>query len=189
MRRLLQPALDGSVFDVAQAALMFPMAFTGTLMGLPSEHWPRMAELTTMTVAYDDPDYSTGSPTATVRQAHHELFDFFRTEVTRRPRTDPGTDLIGILRSMDLDEDPLSERQLMLNCYALLLGANAGFAALPNLTTIAFTNATVNGANANLQSAQELQLIDSNGNVIGSPSAPNATHNGFDVCAWATSCS
>ncbi|WP_128801712.1 MULTISPECIES: cytochrome P450 [unclassified Streptomyces] len=124
VRRLLQPALDGSVFDVAQAALMFPMAFTGTLMGLPSEHWPRMAELTTMTVAYDDPDYSTGSPTATVRQAHHELFDFFRTEVTRRPRTDPGTDLIGILRSMDLDEDPLSERQLMLNCYALLLGAN-----------------------------------------------------------------
>ncbi|HEV7133315.1 MAG TPA: G1 family glutamic endopeptidase [Gaiellaceae bacterium] len=71
----------------------------------------------------------------------------------------------------------------------LLLGANAGFAALPNLTKIAFTNATVNGANANLQASQELQLIDSNGAVIGSPSAPNATHDGFDLCAWATTCS
>lgn len=70
----------------------------------------------------------------------------------------------------------------------LLLGANAGFAALPNLTTIAFTNATVNGANADLQASQELQLIDSNGNVIGTPSAPNGTHDGFDLCAWSTSC-
>ncbi|HVS84725.1 MAG TPA: G1 family glutamic endopeptidase [Gaiellaceae bacterium] len=71
----------------------------------------------------------------------------------------------------------------------LLLGANAGFAALPNLTTIPFSNATVNGQNANLDPSQEIQLIDSNGNVIGAPSAPNSTRNGFDVCAWATVCS
>lgn len=71
----------------------------------------------------------------------------------------------------------------------LLLGTDAGFAALPNLTTIAFTNATVNGANANLQPSQQMQLIDANGNVIGTPSAPNASRDGFDLCAWATSCS
>ncbi|TQN28376.1 cytochrome P450 [Haloactinospora alba] len=124
VRSVLRPALDGRTIDIAQEALMFPMAFTGTLMGLPQEHWPRMAELTTRTIAYDDPDYSTGSPTSTVRQAHHELFEFFREEISRRVPTDPGTDLIGILRSMELDEGPLSERQLILNCYALLLGAN-----------------------------------------------------------------
>jgi Peptidase A4 family len=71
----------------------------------------------------------------------------------------------------------------------LLLGTDAGFAALPNLTTIPFTNATVNGANASLQASQELDLDDSNGNVIGTPSAPNATRDGFDLCAWATACS
>lgn len=70
----------------------------------------------------------------------------------------------------------------------LLLGTNAGFAALANLTTIPFSSATVDGRNANLQPSQEMQLIDSNGSVIGAPSAPNATHDGFDVCAWATSC-
>lgn len=124
VRDTLRPALEGGDFDIAQAALLFPMAFTGSLMGLPEENWPRMSHLTAMTIAYDDPDYSVGDSTKTIRQAHHELFEFFRAEVTSRDRSDPGDDLIGILRSMDIEEGPLSERQLMLNCYALLLGAN-----------------------------------------------------------------
>ena len=71
----------------------------------------------------------------------------------------------------------------------LLLGTDAGFAALPNLTTIPFFDATVNGQNANLDASQEIDLIDSNGNVIGTPSAPTSSRDGFDVCAWATTCS
>jgi hypothetical protein len=70
----------------------------------------------------------------------------------------------------------------------LLLGTNAGFAALPNLTNPAFTSATTNGANANLQASEQMLLTDANGNVIGAPSAPNATRNGFSACTWATSC-
>ncbi|MFD8478593.1 cytochrome P450 [Kitasatospora sp. NPDC059673] len=125
VRDLLRPALDGEVFDIAQAALLFPMAFTGTLMGLPSEHWRRMSELTTMTVAYDDPDYAVGDAKTTLRLAHHELFDFFRTEVrSRAAGGTEATDVIGVLRAMDVDGEQLTERQLILNCYALLLGAN-----------------------------------------------------------------
>ena len=70
----------------------------------------------------------------------------------------------------------------------LLIGTDAGFASLPNLTDPAFTSATVNGQNANLQTSDEIQLIDANGNVIGTPSAPNSTHDGFSACTWATSC-
>src|SRR3954470_5735400 len=70
----------------------------------------------------------------------------------------------------------------------LLLGTNAGFAALPNLSNPAFTNGTVNGANAGLTAAEQIYLTDSNGKVIGSPSAPNAARNGFSACTWATSC-
>jgi hypothetical protein len=70
----------------------------------------------------------------------------------------------------------------------LLLGADAGFAALPNLTSPFFRDATVNGQPANLDASEEMQLIDSNGNVIGTPSAPDATLDGFNDCAWATSC-
>lgn len=70
----------------------------------------------------------------------------------------------------------------------LLLGANAGFAALPSLTSPVFDNATVNGAPANLTASEEIQLIDSNGNVIGTPSAPDTDKDGFNACTWATSC-
>jgi hypothetical protein len=64
----------------------------------------------------------------------------------------------------------------------------AGLAALPNLTNVPFTSATTNGANAGLKASEEIQLIDSNGKVIGTPSSPNGSANGFTACAWATSC-
>jgi hypothetical protein len=70
-----------------------------------------------------------------------------------------------------------------------VIGTNAGFAALPNLTNPAWTSATVNGASAGLKASEEMDLIDSNGKVIGAPSAPNATANGFDECTWASTCS
>lgn len=71
----------------------------------------------------------------------------------------------------------------------LEIGTNAGFAALPNLSNPTFTNATVNGANANLQASEALDLVDSNNKVIGSVSGPNAARNGFDACTWTASCS
>ena len=70
----------------------------------------------------------------------------------------------------------------------LILGANAGFAALPNLTSPVFDLATVNGQPANLDASEEIQLIDSNGNVIGAPSTPDPEADGFNACTWATTC-
>jgi hypothetical protein len=71
----------------------------------------------------------------------------------------------------------------------LLLGTNAGFSSLPNLTPVPVSHATVNGANANLDPSQEMDLIDGNGTVYSVPSAPNSTRDGFTACAWATTCS
>jgi hypothetical protein len=66
--------------------------------------------------------------------------------------------------------------------------SGTGLAALPNLTNTPFTSGTTNGANAGLRSSEEIQLVDSNGQVIGTPSAPNSTADGFTDCAWASSC-
>ncbi len=71
----------------------------------------------------------------------------------------------------------------------LEIGTNAGFAALPNLSNPGWGSLTVNGANPALKTSEEMQLTDSSGNVIGTPSAPNSTGNGFDECTWATTCS
>jgi hypothetical protein len=70
----------------------------------------------------------------------------------------------------------------------LLIGTNAGFAALPNLTSPVFDNGTVNGHSANLNASEEIDLIDSNSHVIGAPSAPDPDADGFNACTWATSC-
>jgi hypothetical protein len=72
----------------------------------------------------------------------------------------------------------------------LLIGTGGtGLAALPNLTNPNFDLGTTNGAPAGLKSSEEVQLVDSNNNVIGAPSAPDSDTDGFGDCAWATSCS
>ena len=71
----------------------------------------------------------------------------------------------------------------------LEIGADAGFAALPNLTDPAFTDAEVNGAAAGITSSDEIQLVDSSGDVIGTPSAPNSSGTGFSECTWTDVCS
>lgn len=70
----------------------------------------------------------------------------------------------------------------------LILGANAGFASLPRLSSPAFDRATVNGGPAHLKAAQAIDLIDSSGRVIGVPSAPDADRDGFNACTWARVC-
>ena len=70
----------------------------------------------------------------------------------------------------------------------LIIGTNAGFAALPNLTSPRFDLATTNGAPAQLKASEEMQLINSKGAVIGTPSAPDPDADGFNACTWATTC-
>ncbi len=69
-----------------------------------------------------------------------------------------------------------------------LIGTSgAGLAALPNLSTVRFTKATVNGSVAGIVPAQAVQLINSSGTPIATPSVPvNGT--AFNDCAWALSC-
>jgi hypothetical protein len=71
----------------------------------------------------------------------------------------------------------------------LEIGTDAGFAALPNLTNPDFDLATTNGAPANLKSSEALDLVDSSGNVIGAPSAPDSDFDGFGACTWTSTCS
>ncbi len=68
----------------------------------------------------------------------------------------------------------------------LVIGATAGLAPLPNLSNTSCDGGTVNGAPAGLRSQEEIQLADGNGNVIGTPSAPDSDLDGFGLCAWAS---
>jgi Peptidase A4 family len=63
----------------------------------------------------------------------------------------------------------------------------AGFGALPNLSTVTFGNATTNGAAANLQASEEIQLVTPDGQVYATPSAPTSPTS-FNECTWTTTC-
>ncbi|TMK72069.1 MAG: hypothetical protein E6G49_07665 [Actinobacteria bacterium] len=71
----------------------------------------------------------------------------------------------------------------------VIIGANAGFADLPNLSRNTFDRARVNGRAAGLKSSERVLLTSGkNDKVIGTPSAPDRQHDGFALCSWATKC-
>lgn len=121
-RRMLAHLLDGGVWDIATTAADFPMAFTGSLMGLPERDWPRLTKLTTMAVAPTDSEFQEGSGHGTLVAAHHELFDYFSRFVRRHPGGDD--DLVGFLTGMEAGGRKLRHDEIVYNCYSLLLGAN-----------------------------------------------------------------
>lgn len=66
--------------------------------------------------------------------------------------------------------------------------SGTGLAALPTLSTTTFDLAQVNGAPAGLNASEQINLVDSSGRVIGTPSAPDGDSDGFNACGYATSC-
>ncbi|MGP3978840.1 cytochrome P450 [Streptomyces sp. 8N114] len=120
--RLIAPLADGDAWDIAEAAADFPMAFTGTLMGLPERDWPRLTRLTTMAIAPEDGEFSEGR--GTLVAAHHELFEYFADHL-HATRDAADDSLVGFLRGMTVDGGRrLRQDEIVYNCYSLLLGAN-----------------------------------------------------------------
>jgi hypothetical protein len=67
--------------------------------------------------------------------------------------------------------------------------SGTGVGPLPNLSTVNIDLAKANNVPAGLKASEELQLIDSSGNPLSTPSAPDSDTDGFNVCAYASSCS
>jgi len=71
----------------------------------------------------------------------------------------------------------------------VIIGTNAGFADLPNLSRTLFNRARVNGKPAGLKYSERMLLTSGSGNkVVGTPSAPDRKHDGFALCSWAKTC-
>jgi hypothetical protein len=71
----------------------------------------------------------------------------------------------------------------------LLIGTSGtGISEMPKLSSVHFSGATVNGGGAGLRSAEKMQLVNGNGQVLATPSNPNAAANGFNDCSYATTC-
>jgi hypothetical protein len=68
-------------------------------------------------------------------------------------------------------------------------GGQISVGPMPDLTTVKISRAKTNGRSAGLKSSESIQLVDFSGDVIATPSDPNAAANAFHDCTYATSCS
>jgi cytochrome P450 len=64
-----------------------------------------------------------GTSRTTLAVAHHSLFEYFARQLS--DRHEGGDDIISHLKGMRAGGRPLSREEIILNCYSVLLGANA----------------------------------------------------------------
>jgi cytochrome P450 len=136
VQHLLAPAYDGGVYDFAAAMMQLPMAAAGTMMALPRADWPRLTQLTAMSIAPDDPEFTAGGGKTTLELAHRELFAYFH-DILRERRTNLGDDLISLLLTMEVDGRKHETGAILSNCYSLILGANVTTPYVPTGAVLA----------------------------------------------------
>ncbi|MEW2237403.1 cytochrome P450, partial [Streptomyces sp. NPDC024062] len=123
--RFLEPALDGEVFDLAEKALLLPAIVTGPLLGIPEKDWEELVQLTAMVAAPSDPHFQLGSEAATLAISHHELVGYVTEWVKDRRHSGAEDDsLLHHLMSVRPGGAPLSDQEIALDGYSILLGAN-----------------------------------------------------------------
>ncbi|MCX4409345.1 cytochrome P450 [Streptomyces sp. NBC_01764] len=123
--RFLQPALEGETFDLAERALLLPALVTGPLLGIPAKDWEELVQLTAMVTAPSDPHFLQGSEAATLAISHHELLSYVKDWVkTRRASASQDDSLLQHLMSVRPGGVALSDEEIALDGYSILLGAN-----------------------------------------------------------------
>lgn len=123
--RFLEPMLDGETFDLAERALLLPAMVTGPLLGIPEKDWAELVQLTAMVTAPSDPHFLVGNEAATLAISHHELVTYVREWVRKRRATgDQDDSLLHHLMSVRPGGAPLTDEEIALDGYSILLGAN-----------------------------------------------------------------
>lgn len=118
VRRLLEPALDGQPWDVADAAAALPMALLGPLLDIDEDDWEWLGRASLEAVAPEEfqPDNATA-----LAEAHYEIFEYFSDLVLERDGAD---DLVGDMLASTIDGRQARLDEVVYNSYSLLLGAN-----------------------------------------------------------------
>jgi len=124
--RFLEPALDGGVFDLAERALRLPMIVAGPVLGIPEPDWDELVQLTAMVTAPSDPHFQLGTEAATLAISHHELVTYVTEWVRARRSAGGGRDgsLLDHLTNVSVGGVPLTDEEIALDGYSILLGAN-----------------------------------------------------------------
>ncbi|MFF8393076.1 cytochrome P450 [Streptomyces sp. NPDC016172] len=120
---LVASAVAQDECDFAAVAAGLPMAVAGEVLGIPEELWPETTRWTVASMAPEDPAYTVGDARSTLMEAHVFLMTVFQDLIAER-RARPRQDLITRLTEIVIDDRPITDDEVVLNCYAFLMGAN-----------------------------------------------------------------
>lgn len=119
-RRLMREAAVSGGCDFAeQIAGRIPMTTISNLLGVPEEDRDFLLTLTKNALSTDDENIDdVGS-----EMARNEILMYFMDLVEERRET-PGDDVISMLADSSVDGVPLSDEDIVLNCYSLIIGGD-----------------------------------------------------------------
>jgi cytochrome P450 len=159
--RFLAPALDGEVFDLAERALRLPMIVAGRVLGIPESDWDELVQLTAMVTAPSDPHFQLGNEASTLAISHHELLAYV-TERVRRRRVSGARDgsLLDHLMTVGVGGVPLTDEEIALDGYSILLGANVTTPHTVSGTVLALAERPEQAAKAKAAPALLPNLVD-----------------------------
>jgi cytochrome P450 len=138
IRRIAQDLISGFVADgggdfVNQVSSQLPLAVICELMGLGREHWPLMFDLTNKILGFSDPVYQTdippelrGTPEGARKTADigtMQMFAFLQGVLEER-RKSPGEDLVSVIARGKIDEETLSDEDILWFCFLLVIAGN-----------------------------------------------------------------
>ncbi|GAB2658856.1 cytochrome P450 [Saccharopolyspora gloriosae] len=119
-RALLDQALELGSFDFAtDVADHVPIGTIGDLMDIPQADRPPLVRWNTLTLSRHSSDEAAEDEL----MARNEILMYF-SDLARRRRRKPGEDVISALATGLVDGEPLSEDEIVFNCYSLILGGD-----------------------------------------------------------------
>jgi cytochrome P450 len=117
--RLVAAAIERGEVDFAtDIADQIPINTIGDLMNLPEYDRPQLVKWNTMSLARD----GAGGEELDEIMARNEILMYF-SDLADQRRREPGDDVVSALANGLVDGEPLSEDEIVLNCYSLVLGA------------------------------------------------------------------
>jgi len=119
-RQLVREAVESGGCDFAeQIASRIPMTTISNLLGVPEQDRDFLLTQTKTALSTDDEDIDEVAS----EMARNEILMYFMDLVEER-RESPGDDVISMLVGSSIDGVPLSDEDVVLNCYSLIIGGD-----------------------------------------------------------------
>ncbi|AOR31275.1 cytochrome [Streptomyces fodineus] len=119
-RDLLAQVLDRDGFDYAEAiAEHIPMGTICDLMAVPPQDRQPLLDWNKQVLSADSSDGTAEDAWL----ARNEILLYF-SDLARSRRRTPGDDVISALATGEIDGRPLTEEEIVLNCYSLIIGGD-----------------------------------------------------------------